>query len=92
METEQELTPEKESPANKKNKAPEKERQGPQYEGDLQSYKNDKQNWPFIARVAVDYGWSFIHNDKNIVYDNIPQNQLRQAVTVAELYKARKLR
>lgn len=73
-------------------KAPEKERQGPQYEGDVNAYKSDPANWGNLSRVAKDYGWQFLTNDKAITFDNIPQPQLRQAVTIAELYRTRKLR
>ena len=79
-----------------KAKAPEKERQGPQYEGDVNAYKRDRRNWPFLQHVAKDYGWDFRWDGKDeaavVIADNIPAAQLRQAVTIAELYKAGRLR
>ncbi len=81
-----------ENEAAKKTKAPEKERQGAQYEGDVNAYKADPSNWANLSRVARDYGWQFMTSENAVTFDNIPSAQLRQVVTIAEAYRTRKLR
>lgn len=78
--------------AAKKTKAPEKERQGEQYEGDVNAYKAAPSNWANLSRVARDYGWQFMTSENAVTFDNIPSAQLRQVVTIAEAYRTRKLR
>lgn len=85
----------KEKATSRKAKAPEKERQGPQYEGDVNAYVSDagakekatNGTWENLSKVAKQYGRQFIFDEKKVHVNTIPAAELRQFVTIAEMFR-----